>query len=69
MRCPVCNGDVKVMDVGTGADAVIRRRKCLNCNHLFFTSETIIFNEIGAPLLNKFRNSSNLRRHKSQQKL
>ena len=60
MRCPICNGDVKVMDSGTNAKTVIRRRKCLDCNNIFFTSETIIFNEVGAPLLNKLKNDNRL---------
>lgn len=55
MRCPVCNGDVYVVDSGTNAKTVVRRRKCLECNHVFFTSETIVFSELGAPLLHKFK--------------
>ena len=60
MRCPVCNGDVKVIDSASGANAVVRRRKCLNCNHTFHTSETILKSEIGAPLLEKFKSSNRI---------
>ena len=60
MRCPVCNGDVKVIDSASNANLVVRRRKCLNCDYLFFTSETIIDSVLGAPLLDKFKNSNRL---------
>ena len=40
MTCPVCAGDTIVIDCRTDCEGVYRRRKCKECNYLFFTSET-----------------------------
>jgi transcriptional regulator NrdR family protein len=55
MRCPECKGDVKVVDSASNANTVIRRRRCLDCDYVFYTTETVIFKEVGAPLLDKFK--------------
>lgn len=39
MTCSDCGGHTKVMDTVTIANEVYRRRRCLNCNKLFFTEE------------------------------
>ena len=39
MNCPECGGKVRVMDVVNDCERVIRRRKCKECDHLFFTIE------------------------------
>jgi len=41
MNCPHCNGKTRVIDTTTTERASIRRRKCLVCDYLFYTEETI----------------------------
>ena len=40
MTCPVCGGAVKVLDCCTDCESVYRRRKCLECDAEFFTTES-----------------------------
>ena len=40
MLCPVCGGASRVMATRSDCDGVYRRRKCKECNHVFFTNET-----------------------------
>ena len=40
MTCPNCGGDTKVIDSRSNIDHVIRRRKCRECGHCFYTIET-----------------------------
>ena len=51
MICSLCGGKTTVQDTGTGADEVIRRRKCLSCGHRFFTSECDLEDAKGKYLL------------------
>lgn len=39
MNCPNCNGKNRVIDSVTTDKSVIRRRKCLDCEQLFYTEE------------------------------
>ena len=41
MKCPDCGGDVKVMDsvFNTDQNEVLRKRKCKDCGHVFYTIE------------------------------
>lgn len=41
MNCSRCNGKTKVMDSVVAETRVIRRRKCMVCDYLFHTEETI----------------------------
>lgn len=40
MTCPVCGGSSKVMSTRSDCDGVYRRRRCRECNHIFYTTET-----------------------------
>lgn len=39
MKCPLCKGDVKVVYTLSDAEGVYRKRRCLKCGHIFYTSE------------------------------
>ena len=39
MKCPVCGVDNKVVCSRKDCESVTRRRKCLECNHIFYTTE------------------------------
>ena len=39
MTCPVCGGKTKIMRTLVDYETVQRKRKCLECNHKFFTEE------------------------------
>ncbi|MBE7039124.1 MAG: hypothetical protein E7398_00165 [Ruminococcaceae bacterium] len=39
MTCPVCGGNSKVCDSISDCEAVYRKRRCLECNHVWFTDE------------------------------
>lgn len=39
MTCPICGGVSKVYDSISDCEAVYRKRKCLECNHIWFTDE------------------------------
>lgn len=39
MNCPVCGGDTTVIHCRRDCESVYRRRKCLECNHVFYTTE------------------------------
>ena len=40
MTCPVCAGKVIVEDSVTDCESVYRRRKCKECNYVFYTTES-----------------------------
>lgn len=43
MNCPKCEGKVTVKDtVHTEHNEIYRRRQCLACKYVFFTSEQIV---------------------------
>lgn len=44
MICPKCGGKVRIPDVRNEetANDVLRKRKCLECGHIFYTVETIV---------------------------
>ena len=44
IRCPRCQGATKVTRVEKGLDTVRRRRKCLPCDHRFWSVEVIDLN-------------------------
>lgn len=39
MNCPVCGGDNKVICSRKNCESICRRRKCLDCGHIFYTTE------------------------------
>ena len=39
MQCPKCKGDVKVEYTLSDEEGVYRKRRCLECGHVFYTSE------------------------------
>lgn len=41
MKCPNCEGDVKVIDTvkNTDTNEIYRKRKCSVCGHVFFSIE------------------------------
>lgn len=39
MNCPVCGGKVKVEYCVSDCEGVYRKRKCVVCNHTFYTTE------------------------------
>lgn len=41
MLCPDCGNKTKVIDSRTDGKCVLRRRKCVKCGLVFFTSESI----------------------------
>ena len=39
MTCPICGGKTAVIDTRGNIDHVIRRRKCIECEYTFRTTE------------------------------
>jgi transcriptional regulator NrdR family protein len=39
MNCPMCGGQVKVHLSVSDPNVVIRRRQCLECSYIFYTTE------------------------------
>ena len=39
MNCPVCGGPTKVADTRSHEDHICRTRRCLDCDHHFYTVE------------------------------
>lgn len=39
MKCPKCKGDVKVEYTLSDTEGVYRKRRCIKCGHVFYTSE------------------------------
>ena len=59
MTCPLCGGKSKVYDSISDCDAIYRKRKCLECNHVWFTdeceSEGKIYREYASTRRNKYK--------------
>ena len=45
MNCPKCGGKTAVTDGAKATDEIYRRRKCLVCDHRFFTIEYEVEND------------------------
>lgn len=44
MKCPKCEGDVRIIDcVNTQYNEVYRKRKCTKCSHVLYTCECIVY--------------------------
>ena len=56
MKCMACGGETKVLDTASNDDHVARRRKCLKCGTVFFTSEDIVEYEEGRKDVNRRQN-------------
>lgn len=43
MRCPICNGNVRVIDTEhlTALNMTVRRKKCVDCGYRFHTVERV----------------------------
>lgn len=39
MKCPLCNGETKAEKALAAGGVVYRKRRCLECRHLFLTEE------------------------------
>ena len=62
MECPECGEKTKVVETRPYAGAVYRRRKCLECNFIFYTEETEV--EKGDPTVrNALAYFRDLQRH------
>ena len=44
MLCPECNNKTRVIDSRVVEDVVVRKRKCKNCNYIFYTEEIEVVN-------------------------
>lgn len=40
MNCPICGGNTSVVYCYSDCEMVARKRKCGECGHIFYTSET-----------------------------
>ena len=40
MKCPMCKGQTGVICTENEANAVIRKRRCYKCQHVFYTKES-----------------------------
>lgn len=55
MICPNCNkGTSRVIDTAKAGDTVLRKRRCNNCNQVFYTRET----SVTGPLMIEFCKSA-----------
>lgn len=39
MNCPECGGKVVTIDTKHDSDSIQRKKKCVSCQNIFFTSE------------------------------
>lgn len=39
MNCPICGGKTTVRGCKADCESIHRERKCLECNHIFYTEE------------------------------
>lgn len=53
MRCPICGGRTKVLDVREKQGKMKRRRECLDCFTRFTTEEKLIMNSLGEYLVRR----------------
>lgn len=53
MICPVCGGKITVFDSRSSKHEIIRKRKCVACKKVFYTSEKQIDEETGKQMINK----------------
>lgn len=67
MTCPVCESKTRVTDSRDFGDHIVRRRKCLECDHAFYTEE-IDSNVAEAEYLEFHRLSSADRRNRRDPK-
>ena len=69
MDCPVCGSASRVIDSRSESNRVMRRRKCLACEKLFFTTEVELedskenFNRLSREV---YRNSCDRQRKKEE---
>lgn len=43
IRCPKCNGELRVTQTMNGTDKIVRRRKCAVCGTSFLTEEVLLY--------------------------
>ena len=55
MTCPVCGGKTTVIDTANDCECVYRRRKCLECEYKFTTTEQ---ESDDTKILNRLRNET-----------
>ena len=41
IKCPKCNGELKVTNTMSEVNKIVRRRKCAECGSYFFTEEVL----------------------------
>lgn len=57
MTCPVCSGKTTVIDCAKDVDEVVRLRRCIECNHRFYTAERDIDYSEGYDVISRYRRS------------
>lgn len=67
MTCPICGGKSKVHDSISDCEAVYRKRKCVECQHVWFTSEyesdSVCYKEYATNRRHKYKRGSQHDRH------
>lgn len=53
MRCPICGGRTKVLDVREKRDKVKRRRECPDCLTRFTTEEKLVIDSLDEYLIRR----------------
>ncbi|WP_033016772.1 hypothetical protein [Geobacillus stearothermophilus] len=53
MRCPICGGRTKVLDVREKRDKVKRRRECSDCLTRFNTEEKLVVKSLDEYLIRR----------------
>ncbi|ACD47101.1 hypothetical protein [Geobacillus phage GBSV1] len=53
MRCPICGGRTKVLDVREKRDKVKRRRECSDCLTRFNTEEKLVIDSLDEYLIRR----------------
>lgn len=56
MVCPNCGGKTKVKESRADSDVIYRRRRCIDCNYIFYTEE--VDSESAKAELNRFRTAA-----------
>lgn len=57
MRCPICGGRAKVLDVREKRDKVKRRRECPDCLTRFTTEEKLVMESLDEYLIRRLNHN------------
>lgn len=47
MNCPKCGGKTQIPGTRSDGEKVYRKRKCIECGHVFYTEEQLTANSYG----------------------